>query len=270
MREVEIPQGKVRLRDTGGAGPVLVLAVDPPNILEQYGPLLVALKPRLRVVAFEPVGFGHSKPARPARLDPDAQAEAVIALLDKLALRDVALALPCVGFFVALRVAQRRPDLVARLVALQAPAWDDALRWIQRVDRRGVLRAPLVGPAVGYVRAPEIARKWYEAALPTRESGAAFGRLAVESFDHGARFPLSQAFRALERAAPPPATDLPTLAVWGARDRTHARSDPAGLRAHAPRAEVHVFEDAGHFPELEQPRRFADLVATWMAASPPA
>ncbi len=262
IRQVAIPQGSVRLRQAG-QGPPLVLATDPPNVLEQYGPLMVALRPHARVVAFEPVGFGHSKAARGAGQSPDAQAEATIALLDKLALGPCTLALPCVGAYVALRVAAARPDLVDSLVALQAPAWDDALRWIDRVDRRRALRAPLVGPALGYVRAPEIARSWYRAALPTREAGDAFGALAVESFDHGARFPLAAAFRALERAAPPPPTDLPVLAVWGARDRTHRGSDPQGLRRHAPRAKVVVLEDAGHFPELEQPARFAQELVRW-------
>jgi pimeloyl-ACP methyl ester carboxylesterase len=262
MREVALPQGKVRVRETGqGAGrPTLVLATDPPNVLEQYGPLLVALRPHARVVAFEPLGFGHSSPGP---VDPESQAEAVIALLDKLGLAGCALALPCAGAYVALRVAARRPDLVSRLVALQAPAWEDELAWIGRVDRRRALRTPGLGPAIGWLRAPQIARAWYRAALPTPEAGDAFGALAVEAFDHGARFPLADALRALERAAPPPPTDLPTLAVWGARDRTHRGSDPAGFRRHAPRAEVVVLDDAGHFPELEQPRRFAEEYASW-------
>lgn len=262
MRQVAIPQGSVRVREAG-AGRSLVLATDPPNVLEQHGPLMVALRPHARVVAFEPVGFGHSKPARGASQDLDAQAEAVIALLEKLALGPCTLALPCVGAYVALRVAARRPDLVDSLVAIQAPAWEDALAWLGRVDKGGTLRAPLVGPAIGYLRAPEIAKRWYRAALPSSERGDAFGALAVESFDHGARFPLAAAFRALERAAPPPATDLPVLAVWGAKDRTHSRSDPEGFRRHAPRARTVVFEDAGHFPELEQPARFAAELVRW-------
>jgi pimeloyl-ACP methyl ester carboxylesterase len=264
MREVQIPQGRVRLRETG-QGPPLLLAVDPPNVLEQHAALCVALRSVARVVVFEPPGFGHSAAARGHAQTLDAQADATIALLDKLALGPVTLALPCVGAFVALRVAARRPDLVARIVTIQAPAWDDALRWVDRVDAHGLLRAPLVGPAVGYVRAPEIAKRWYRAALPTKEQGDAFGLLAVEAFDHGARFPLAAAFRALERSDPPPPTDLPVLSFWGEKDRTHARSDPEGIHKHAPRAKIVRFADAGHFPELEEPRRFAEEIRAWLA-----
>lgn len=260
MREVAIPHGRVRVRESGRGERAIVFAADPPNVLEMYGPLVVAMKPHARVVAFEPVGFAHSK-GRARSLDE--QADAAVALLDALGLERAVLAFPCVSAFAALRAAQRFPKRVEGIVAIQAPSWDDAKRWLDRVDKRRVLRAPVVGPALGYVRAPQIAKAWYREALPTPEAGAAFGALAVEAFDHGARFPLAQAFRQLEREDAPPATDKPALVVWGAKDRTHARSDPAGFRAHAPRAKLVAFEDAGHFPELEQPKRFAAEVAAW-------
>jgi pimeloyl-ACP methyl ester carboxylesterase len=137
------------------------------------------------------------------------------------------------------------------------------MAWIDRIDRRGWLRAPLLGPAVCYLRAPQIAKAWYRAAHADPDAAATFGALAVEAFDHGARFPLATALRSAYRAPPPPATPLPTLIVWGAKDKSHKRSAPESFREHAPGADVVTIQDAGHFPELERPKAFADAFAAW-------
>jgi pimeloyl-ACP methyl ester carboxylesterase len=47
--------------------------------------------------------------------------------------------------------------------------------------------------------------------------------------------------------------DLPTLVLWGAADRM-ARPDYGRLLASAlPAAELVLVQDAGHYPEIEQP-----------------
>jgi pimeloyl-ACP methyl ester carboxylesterase len=63
----------------------------------------------------------------------------------------------------------------------------------------------------------------------------------------------------------PMAIAVPTLVVWGTRDRmipawhaTTAQQAIAGSR-------VELFEGAGHFPHLEQPERFARLLGDFMA-----
>jgi pimeloyl-ACP methyl ester carboxylesterase len=57
---------------------------------------------------------------------------------------------------------------------------------------------------------------------------------------------------------------IPTLVVWGTRDRmipawhaTLAEKVIAGCR-------VELFEGAGHFPHLDEPERFAELVSDFM------
>jgi pimeloyl-ACP methyl ester carboxylesterase len=63
----------------------------------------------------------------------------------------------------------------------------------------------------------------------------------------------------------PMAITIPTLVVWGTKDRmipawhaTTAQQAIAGSR-------VELFEGAGHFPHLEQPERFAQLLGDFMA-----
>jgi pimeloyl-ACP methyl ester carboxylesterase len=65
----------------------------------------------------------------------------------------------------------------------------------------------------------------------------------------------------------PMAAETPTLVVWGTRDRmipswhaTTAQQAIAGSR-------VEVFDGAGHFPHLDEPERFAELLRDFMADS---
>ncbi len=58
---------------------------------------------------------------------------------------------------------------------------------------------------------------------------------------------------------------VPTLMLWGASDRIVT---PEYGRAYAgliPRARLEVIAEAGHHPELEQPERFAERVAAFLA-----
>jgi pimeloyl-ACP methyl ester carboxylesterase len=73
--------------------------------------------------------------------------------------------------------------------------------------------------------------------------------------------------QALERGdGPPPLpTGMPVAVVWGARDRTHAGSDPTRSVAGA---ELVRFEESGHCPELEEPARFADWLLRWHGETP--
>jgi len=63
------------------------------------------------------------------------------------------------------------------------------------------------------------------------------------------------------------AAEIPILMVWGTRDRmipswhaTTAQQAIAGSR-------VELFDGAGHFPHLDEPERFAELLRDFMTDS---
>jgi pimeloyl-ACP methyl ester carboxylesterase len=64
--------------------------------------------------------------------------------------------------------------------------------------------------------------------------------------------------------------EVPLFMVWGRRDglvpSEHARSFG---QVH-PTAEVHVFENCGHYPQIELPSRFNRLLRRWMSDTQPA
>ena len=63
----------------------------------------------------------------------------------------------------------------------------------------------------------------------------------------------------------PMASTVPTLLVWGARDRIIPSWHAVTARTGFPGCQVEVFERAGHFPHLAEPERFAALLAEFIA-----
>jgi pimeloyl-ACP methyl ester carboxylesterase len=65
------------------------------------------------------------------------------------------------------------------------------------------------------------------------------------------------------------AEELPTLIVWGARDRIIPPGH--GRRAHklVRGSRLELFEAAGHFPQLDEPERFVATLENWIATTEP-
>ena len=66
------------------------------------------------------------------------------------------------------------------------------------------------------------------------------------------------------------AAETPTLIVWGERDPIIPVEH--GLAAHEllPNSRLELFERAGHFPQLDDPLRFAELLGEFIATTEPA
>ncbi len=55
-------------------------------------------------------------------------------------------------------------------------------------------------------------------------------------------------------------THTPCTVLWGVQDRSHSVTDPQPVLRGVSQAEVIVFDDCGHFPDLENPQRFAQIL----------
>lgn len=65
------------------------------------------------------------------------------------------------------------------------------------------------------------------------------------------------------------AEHVPTLLLWGARDRIIPLHHGERARDHIPGSTLRVLPDAGHFPHLDQPRTVADAIAAFLASTEP-
>jgi pimeloyl-ACP methyl ester carboxylesterase len=66
------------------------------------------------------------------------------------------------------------------------------------------------------------------------------------------------------------AEDLPTLLVWGERDPIIPAAHGAAAHAAMPGSRLELFERSGHFPHLDDPVRFAELLREFVAGNEPA
>jgi len=267
VRFVELPQATLRVR-VAGTGPVaLVIVPDPPNVIEHYDRLIALLAPHLRVVCCEAPGFGFSRPAPGFDFSPASQAASMAALLARLPLGPYLLAFPCFAGLVAVQLAAEHPELVNGLVIVQTPAWSEALGWVRRIDRRGLLQTPWLGQLAMSFGKRRVARGWYRAALPPGADPAPFLAPALAAFERGGAYCLASAFQAACRTPAPRLGPVrqPALVVWGGADRTHRRTDKRSILEYVPRADWVDFAAAGHFPDLEQPERFRDELRHFLA-----
>ena len=264
-RFVELETSWIRYRAVGDGLPV-VLAPDPPNVVEHYGELIAGLSSRHRVICLEAPGFGFSYPKPGFGYGLQDQVSALTELLDRLAIGPATICFPCVAAYAAIELAARRQDLVARLILIQAPCWSQELAWASRIDRRGLVRTPFVGQAVLALGKRRIAKGWYQAALPRGHSQQGFLDLGLGALERGALYCLASAFQAtFNSATEVPSIKIPALILWGAADRTHRDSRMSSMKEHVPGAQEVVFGSAGHFPELEEPERFVQIVAEFAA-----
>jgi pimeloyl-ACP methyl ester carboxylesterase len=66
------------------------------------------------------------------------------------------------------------------------------------------------------------------------------------------------------------AEDMPTLIVWGRRDPIIPVGHAGNAHRGMPHSRLEVFDDAGHFPQLDEPDRFADTLSEFIATTEPA
>ena len=265
IQRLDLEHATVRLRIAGDGPQPVVIVPDPPNTLEHYDELIDLLVARggVRVICFEVPGFGLSFPrSLTFSFSAEEYTDVVVELLDRLALRDVTLVMSCIGGYVGLMAARLRPELIARLVLSQTPTVEHMIRWAKRFDRLGLLGLPMIGQAIMWLVKDPATRFWYSAALPVGADVARYQAPALAAQRLGGPYALASGIQAMRRL------DLrelhgvtqPITLVWGHADRTHARTDPQSLLAVVPHARFVSFQRAGHFPDLEEPGRFVELV----------
>jgi pimeloyl-ACP methyl ester carboxylesterase len=256
---MHLHSASIRYRLAGAGARTLVFCADPPVTLELYDTLIAELAADFRVVVFEMPAFGLSLPRFGLDFGLEAMAGVIREFLQHLALGPYVLAFPCVPAYSALWLAGHHPEMVRGLVLMQAPDWRQELRWKHGRDPKGILGRPYLGQILLRLLRRRRAGLWYRMALGRQDLLEPFTRTTQCAFDQGAGFSLASAFqRHLE--GPEPAFGpirQPALVVWGEADRSHRTTDRTSIRRYLPQARLVSFAEAGHFPELEAPQRFA-------------
>jgi pimeloyl-ACP methyl ester carboxylesterase len=240
--------------------PAFVIVPDAPNAIEHYDALIERLGRSANVVVIEAPGSGFSFPKRDYDFSIGRIAAALRAALEHLDLGPYVLIAPCGGAYPTIRLANEHPELVVGLAIVQAAGWEQEKRWIRRIDSGGRMSRPLIGQAICGLSSPRISDTWYDAALAPSAPKEAFKATSREVLSRGGCFCLASLIQANRDAEPELApVEQPTLVLWGARDRTHVRTDRHSSLELAPDARYVEFADSGHSPDLEEEERFAGL-----------
>jgi pimeloyl-ACP methyl ester carboxylesterase len=265
IASLELPDALIRYRMVGNGPQALVLAADPPVVIEQYDEPIHCLESDFRIIVFEPPGFGFSLPRSGLRFDFTRMNDVVAEFLRRLAVGPYLLAFPCITAYGAIDIAARFPSLVSGVALIQAPSWSEEVKWKHGRDRQGILSKPVIGQLILQALKRKRAPQWFDAAVGNREKLSDFVATTATAFSHGACFCLASAFQRYMTDKEPAlgAVNQPSLVIWGEADRTHRHTDKSSTRQYCPQAKEIRFANAGHFPELEEPEMFGREIRAW-------
>jgi 2-hydroxy-6-oxonona-2,4-dienedioate hydrolase len=254
----------IDVRPSRQSGPPVVLLHGIASRIEEYEDLVDHLRARKRIIVMDLPGNGYSdKPERPYTLS--FLEDAVLALLDQLAVRRADLAGGSLGGHLCLRLGHREPERFRKLVPwAPAGAWEPmrglghvAALWTQR----------FFWPVV-WVQS----RFWYHPAWSGRQ------RALLDAFQHyrevhGPSF-VRMYFELIREQITTslfpiaPGIGQPTLVLWGDQDRVLGmREGVERLVSLLPNGHLRVVQGARHSLANEVPEQVASELDRFLAAA---
>jgi pimeloyl-ACP methyl ester carboxylesterase len=183
------------------------------------------------------------------------------------------------GGGVAMQLSYQHPELVERLVLVGSGGLGREVSWILRILTLpgAELLMPLLFPSVvadrgndvskalhdqGW-RAPHVAEMWRAyASLAGAPNRHAFIRTLRGVIDPG-----GQTVSANDRLYL--AAAMPTLIIWGDEDPVIPVAHAHAAHEAIPGSRLELFEGVGHFPHVEEPTRFVEVLEDFMESSDP-
>lgn len=278
LRHVHIHGHDVGYR-MGGTGPALLLIHGIAGSSTAWKEVMPRLAKEYTVIA--PDLLGHGESAKPMG---DYSLGAVASgLRDLLGVLDVARATvvgQSFGGGVAMQLAYQHPELCERLVLVNSGGLGREVSWMLRL---------LTLPGAEYVMPaifPRFVRPWGDAtgrwlgergvrSARISEMWRAYGsltdsenRYAFVRTMRGVIDPGGQTVSAMDRLYL--AAHLPTLIVWGDRDTIIPVEHAHDAHEAIPGSRLAVIEGAGHFPHVECPEEFLDVLLDFLDTTEPA
>lgn len=272
-RFIDIGGLSVHLRDVGPRDDPLpiVLIHGTSASLHTWEGWAVALKAERRVVSFDLPGFGLTGPSADGDYSIAAYTRFVIGLLDALKIERCVLAGNSLGGEIAWRTAVAAPQRVSKLVLVDAGGHAFTARSVPLGFQ--LARMPIVRDLAGSLLPRSLIERSVREVYgePSRVSDALVDRYYELTLREGNRRALVQRFGQLRPGADAAliaTLQVPTLILWGGRDRLippeHAQ---AFAREIAGSTRV-VFDDLGHVPHEEDPARTVAELKRFLGIGP--
>ncbi|WP_227486887.1 alpha/beta fold hydrolase [Nocardioides malaquae] len=224
--------------------------------------------------------FGHGESSKPmGDYSLSSHAATLRDLLDRLEIATVTLVGHSLGGGIAMQFYYLFPERVDRLVlvasgglgrevsgllrAATLPGAETVLSLVASTWMTSRLQAlAMKAGKVGWKPGADVGATWRGfTSLADRESRRAFLATTRSVVDVGGQT-VSAHDKLLDVEAPP------TLVVWGSKDRIIPAWHALKARESVPGIRVELFEGAGHYPHLDDPDRFAELLRDFVATTP--
>jgi pimeloyl-ACP methyl ester carboxylesterase len=240
---------RIDLMERGAGRPLLFLHAE--NGIEPAAAALAELAKSARVIAPTHPGYGRSELPKGMR-SVDDLSYFYLDLLDQLDLRDLTVVGVSLGAWIAAEIAVKTTARMARLVMANAVGVKVGDRETRDIVDIFALTEPeyieltYCDPAVGKRDYKALPEAEVLAAARAREATA---RIAWNPYFHNPRLK-----GRLHRIR------IPTLFLWGSHDRMLSEAYGRAYCAMIAGARFEPIERAGHFPDHEQPKVFAEKV----------
>ena len=266
---IDVKGQLVHLRDIGPRDdPMpLVLLHGTGASLHTWEGWVAALRARHRIITLDLPGFGLTGPNASGDYRGDTHARFVLDVMDQLRVTRFAVGGNSLGGEVAWRIALLAPERVAKLILVDAagqafepqsvpigflvanvPLLNRVFEW--------VLPRPLVVASVHNVYGD-----------PARVDDALVDRYQQLMLREGNRRALVQRFQQNQRGADADhirEINVPTLILWGGRDRLIPPEVGRRFKSDIAGSELVIFDDLGHVPQEEDPQRTVKAVQAFL------
>jgi pimeloyl-ACP methyl ester carboxylesterase len=227
-------------------------------------------KAGFRVIAPDLPGYGYSDKPSDGRYTIDAQAHAVLGLMDRLGIDRATIVGASYGGAVAATIALDEPERVVSLVLVGAVSNDQP-------KKKLLLRLASV-PLLGDVGTPLFLGSRWILRKRTRDVYRRLGyplderklearhHLLETANTHRAMIRTIRRWHADRISREASLIRQPTLLVWGEEDTHIPISEAFRLRKLIPNSRLVVFRNCGHLPPTEYPEKFVEVVADFCKA----
>lgn len=268
---IELDGQLVHLRDEGRRDDPLpiVLLHGTGASLHTWQGWSATLRSRHRVISVDLPGFGLTGPNANGDYRGDTYARFALRLMDALKIHRFVLAGNSLGGEVAWRTAAMAPQRVARLILIDASGYafqpENPPVWL------ALARLPGISHLVGWLTPRWLVERSVRRAYgdPSKVTSELVDRYHELTLREGNRRALAQRLQQLEpgvHANRIATLRLPTLILWGGRDRLETPHHARRFQHDIPGSRLVIFDDLGHLPHEEGPSRTVQAAQAFLAA----
>ena len=246
--------------EESGTGLPVVLIHGFPLDHTLWAPQLAGLVDRCRCIAPDLPGFGDTAAPRAASMD--LYADAIVALLDELAIDRAVIGGLSMGGYIAFALWRRHRDRVRALVLLDTKAGPDP----DEARKRRATQIDLVRREGAGALAPRLLESMLSRRTRERHPDVAervlamMGRQPVD----GIAAALGAMIDRPDSAATLATIDVPTLVVVGEEDAATPPDEARSIHDGIPGSTLEIIEGAGHLSNVERPAAVNHVMAEFL------